>query len=159
MTDMDHAIDDVARQMVASAPADDFTARTMARIGVQRRARIWWSLAPAGLVAGLAVAGGVAVSSLRVIELPALPTVRPSETTVATAPPVEPAGMEATVPASKRLVSDAERAWLARRLPALPGPPAIETDEIQPEALALPLLQLKPLVTEPIAIEPIDGAK
>jgi hypothetical protein len=74
-------------------------------------------------------------------------------------PVVEPAAPPRRAAEIAAVVSAAERLWLERRLPALPAPAPIATDAIQPEALTLPLLELKPLVTEPLAMEPIDGGK
>jgi hypothetical protein len=43
-----------------------------------------------------------------------------------------------------------------RTIPALPRPVALATEQIQPNALAFPLLNLKPIVTEPLAMNAID---
>jgi hypothetical protein len=163
MTNLDRFIDDVARGMVAGAPSGDFTARTMARISGQRRARTWWRLLPAGAaVASVAVAVAVALSGGRVGGLPVVPDPRPaplSTGTLTRAPVIEPAAAAPRLPVRHAVMSAAERVWQDRRLPALPGPAPITSEGIQPEPLAVPLLNLKPLITEPLIIEPIDGVK
>jgi hypothetical protein len=159
MSAIDRLIDDAARGMVTATPSPDFTARTMARISVTARSRARWLLLPAGALAGVAVAVVAALNQPAMGQLPLVPRPAPPSIVVARMPVVEPAIAPRRTAAIAAVVSAAERLWQERRLPALPAPAPIATEVIQPEALALPLLELKPLVTEPLAMEPIDGGK
>jgi hypothetical protein len=160
MSAIDRLIDDAARGMVTATPSPDFTARTMARIPVTARSRARWLLLPAGALAAVAAAAAVgALNQPAMGQLPLVPRPAPPSIVVARMPVVEPAIAPRRTAAIAAVVSAAERLWQERRLPALPAPAPIATEVIQPEALALPLLELKPLVTEPLAMEPIDGGK
>lgn len=159
MTSVDRLIDDVARRMTAVDAPDGFPARTLARIAARRRPAIFWKLVPV-TAAGLAVAGALV---LRVPDRPIAPTgdvagaapVRVAETSPALV--AEPPATLANGSTLARAGSIHERIWNARRIPDLARPAAIEHEDIQPDAIVVPLLQLKPLVTEPLTIEPMHG--
>jgi hypothetical protein len=159
MSTIDRLIDDAARGMVTASPSPDFTARTMARISVSARSRARWLLLPAGGLAAVAVSAVGALNQSAIGQFPLVPRPAAQSMVVARMPVVEPAAPPRRAAEIAAVVSAAERLWLERRLPALPAPAPIATDAIQPEALTLPLLELKPLVTEPLAMEPIDGGK
>jgi hypothetical protein len=159
MTHLDRLIDDAARRMMAETPSGDFTAKTMARLGAQRRSRAWWRWAPAGAVAVVAVAAAAAtLAQLRLHrDLPVIPRLEAALTAAVPPPAIEPvvaAPVERT-----NVMSAAELAWHERRLAPLAAPAPIERESIQPEPLAVPLLELKPLVTSPLALEPLDAGK
>lgn len=160
MTSVDRLIDDVARRMTAVDAPDGFPARTLARIAAHRRPAIFWKLVPVTAVAGLAVAGGLV---LRVPDRPVAPAgdaagaapVRVAETSPALV--ADPPATLANGSTLARAGSIPEQIWNARRIPDLARPAAIEHEDIQPDALVVPLLQVKPLVTEPLTIEPMHG--
>jgi hypothetical protein len=64
---------------------------------------------------------------------------------------VKPAVKSSTGPTTEEL------AWLARAVPALEPPSALGVVAIQPEALTIHQIDVKPLVTEPLSASPGEG--
>ena len=151
---MDRLIDDVARGMTDVNPPADLRAAVLARLDRRPSWRLTWLAAPVTAAAIFTVAivlrdGGVTVKpapvSSPVAQTPSAPVTTPPEAVVN-----EP------LPASRSSRRPAPLMSAIPSIPGLPGPRALDPGAIQPDALAIPLLHMKPIVTEPIAIRTID---
>ena len=173
MTDnpLDRAIDDVARRLTAQDPPADLRARVMARIHDRAQPRLVWRFAPlAAGVAGLAAIGFAWTVARTPHEAPR-PAARSTISAAAPAsslPASQVADASAVIASARPAAvktqakppvgpSAAELAWLARAVPALPQPAALNVEGIQPEALTIPQIDMKPLVTERLMPSPPDG--
>jgi hypothetical protein len=156
----DRTIDAIARSMTAGAGPDDLAARVLAALPAKRPARTWhpWRLAIAG-VSVTAAAIVLLASSVTVV----LPTLEPGS--IAAGP-----ALATAIPSSAQIddviaPSRATRAAVEPhreptpgiyRLPALAQPDALDVAPIQPANVAIALLELKPMATEPLAIPRVD---
>jgi hypothetical protein len=149
-----HLIDDVARAMTGAAPQAGMREAVLARIERRRPARFLWAAAPIAAAALVVLAVGLRDAGTKsgVALVPAIAQTSP----VGSAAPATIA-TEPTTSASGALRSRRKATSLAqvREIPALKEPVPLGDGSIQPDALAIPLLQLKPIVTEPIAIRVI----
>jgi hypothetical protein len=162
VTPVDRLIDDVARRMTAAAATRDLPARTLEIISRHRRTRPWWRLAPPAAIAAVLIAVLMARGGPIPGHSPAGLTSPGQTVTRADVHLAAPPAAAAPAPrprATRPAISAAEAIWQARRLPALPAPDPIETDDLQPETLGVPLLELKPLATEPIALASMPGGR
>jgi hypothetical protein len=148
-----HLIDDVARAMTGAAPQAGMREAVLARIE-RRPARFLWAAAPIAAAVLMVLAVGLRNAGTNSGVAPLVPA-------IAQTAPVAGAGVtiasEPTTSASGVLRSRRKAASLPqiRTIPALKPLVALAGGSIQPDALAIPLLQLKPIVTEPIAIRVI----
>ena len=153
---MDRLIDDVARVMTEPAPPAGLRGAVLARIERRPARRLSWLALPIAAAAAVVLAIG----------LPG-PSSAPPETPLAQRASSPPAPVLAASPAA--VVADAARrdaparrpsprALEVRTLPALVEPRALTADDIQPNALAIPLLRMKPIVTEPIPTRVMDDS-
>jgi hypothetical protein len=152
------AIDAAARAMTDGQPSPALRAAVLARIAIERRSGWWWRLALAGgAVAGLAAAF-VAHDTVAVpaIELPVVASIDPTALPLPPSPlqpiTLPPRAAHANGAALVYDISDAEREWLARGLPALDGPSAPTID-----ALDVPALAIAPLTVEPLELVAAGG--
>ncbi|HEX5214508.1 MAG TPA: hypothetical protein VFV98_03545 [Vicinamibacterales bacterium] len=161
-----HLIDDVARRMTDVAPPAELRARIVARLGDRPAPwRAWMPLAAAAAIVTAIV--GVSVARPAPPRRTSTPLAALSQTTAGnlpaaalipannTAMPIKP--IRKKRPARPEAISAAEAAWRARAIPAIAALAPLTTDEIQPESLTVPLLELKPLVTLPVIVAPIDA--
>jgi len=156
----DRTIDAVARSMTAGAAPDDLATCVLAALPARQpgRARHPWRLAMAGVC--VAAAATVVLASSVTIVLPAL---GPG--------PLAPGAALAHAIPSSALIDDVIAPKLATRvavaprreptpviyrLPALARPAALDIAPIQPQNVAIGLLELKPMATEPLAIPRVD---
>jgi hypothetical protein len=162
----DHLIDDVASglTMVESAPA--MRGRVLAaigRAGGSPRGRAWSIVAAASATAALAVGG---VLWQRAPEAPtdasiARTAAAPPVGSALSAPAPEPVYVSAAPPSVRRARGPAtptaqELAWQARAVPALAPPPPLVVETNQPAAVEIPLLDVGPLVTDPLEMAPLE---
>lgn len=162
-----------ARTMTEAEPPADLELRIKKRLdevttgaGVRRRPAYW--LVPAGVAAGLIAV--LLVPRFRTAEVPVVLDV-PQSTGAAVLEPatdLSPEGVPAVpVPATRVVhvsserpaMSEAELAWMARRIPALDPIETIRVDHvvldtIQPESLSITPLTMTPLVTSPVFGDP-----
>ncbi len=161
MTPAERYVDDIAHGMTSADQTPDLRARTIAAIGARRQVGLWWKLVPAAVVGAAVLSAGVWTARDRQpgVPMPAAPGRAEQRTPVTGAAPTIADAAMATSSPNPRLatVSAQQQLWQSRRLAGLPEPSPIQTGEIQPAALAVPLLQVKPLVTQPLTIEPMDG--
>jgi hypothetical protein len=151
---VDRLIDDVARAMTDANPPADLRAAILARLDQSPSWRLAWLAAPVTVAAVLAMAIALRDRSITLQPAPASPAVAQALST----PVVDPAAAIVAEPARQRS-SSRRRAQTMATIPslaALPGPRALRPFEIQPDALAIPLLSMKPIPTEPIGIRTID---
>jgi hypothetical protein len=151
---VDRLIDDVARAMTDANPPADLRATVLARLDRRPSWRLAWLAAPVTVAAVLAMAIALRDRGVTVQPAPASPAVAQALST----PVVDPAPAIIAEPARQRS-SSRQRAQTMATIPslaALPGPRALKPFEIQPDALAIPLLHMKPIPTEPIGIRTID---
>lgn len=150
---MDRLIDDVARGMTDVHPPLDLRAAVLERLD-RRPSRLVWLAAPLTVAAALALAIVLRDDAVTVNRPPAISPVAQN----AARPVADPPAAGAGDPVRKTTRARPPAAAMApiRSLAALPGPRALEARQIQPDALAIPLLDMKPIVTEPIAIRTID---
>jgi hypothetical protein len=165
----DEVATQVAQAMTDIEPANDLEARVRARIDAASRGRgaAW----PIGAMTATAAAVVLAVAlwpqSGPTIEVP---PVTPT-TQVPVNSPAVPAAIDPVVDAStaassfavattsvrasaaEEALSEAERAWMARRIPALPAVEALPV-----EFIALPSIQPEPLSITPLTMAPLTGA-
>ena len=158
-----HLIDDVARRMTDVAPPAGLRDRVVARLADRPAPwRPWLSVVAAAAI--IAVVAGVTVARRtpqRSTSLPLAPA-SPAVASNTTSAPLVSATITATRVSKKRaakseVISAAETAWRARAIPAIAAAPALVATDIQPETLSLSLLELKPLVTEPVIVAPIGA--
>jgi len=159
----EHLIDDVARRMTNVTPPAELRARVVARLG--DRPAPWRAWVPLAAAAALVAAvAGVSVAR----RAPQLRTTTPlpavSQTTAGNMSAAAQVPATATaVPARKKhpikseTISAAEAAWRVRAIPAIAAAPLLTADDIQPQSLSVPLLELKPLVTLPVIVAPIGA--
>ena len=167
-----HLIDDVARRMTDVAPRADLRARVVAQL--RDRPTPWraWLPAMATATALVVAAAGAVVSRPELIRrdvtppgTAALPVVAAPTVTAHVdtgAPAQEPLatprrGARKTAP-KPEVLSAAEAAWRLRAIPVIEGAAPLTTEDIQPQSLRVPLLELKPLVTLPVIVAPISAA-
>jgi hypothetical protein len=172
---LDAAIDEAARRLTHAEPAGFLTPRVMARLREARPAPSRWLVATAGAVVLVAAAAAVAWLQLNrsaTGDAPQSAQVRPP--TPQPAAPIDRAQEAPAIPlrhtttpvrstrggpapqdAATQTMSPVEAAWRARAVPPLPEPAPIVLDGSQPEALVVPLLELKPITTSPVVLEPI----
>lgn len=150
---MDRVIDDVARAMTGGNPPADLRGAVLARLDRRLPWRWAWLALPATVAAIVVLT--VAVRD-RGATVPSTPV--SSVAQVRSAPAVDPPAAAAAGPAPRRVSSRRARPGIAaiRSIAALAEPRPLRTEIIQPDALAIPLLQMKPIATEPIAIKAID---
>jgi hypothetical protein len=159
----EHLIDDVARRMTDVTPPAELRARVAARLGDRPAPwRAWMPLVTAAAIV-TAVAG---VSVAR--RAPQLRTTTPLATVSQTLPgntstAALVSANNSTVPIKKKrpvkseTISAAEAAWRTRAIPAIAAAQPLTADDIQPQSLSVPLLELKPLVTLPVTVAPIGA--
>jgi hypothetical protein len=160
----DRRIDDVAREMTAIESSAPLRERVLGRLAERPAAP--WRLR-VGVAATLAsvviviVAAAVWPTSPRpastrpVVEQA---TLEPTSMAVTTTDerretiPSQPPAPETTAGAAVSLEYDA---WNARALRPLDGPVPLVVEEIQPAAMAIPLLHVAPLPNEPVTVPPV----
>jgi hypothetical protein len=150
---VDRLITDVARAMTNADPPGKLRAAVLSRIERRPAWRLIWVASPLALTALVALVIGLRSSGATLeMPLPAPPVAVTSS--IAAGGPASPL---VTEPASARLASTRPTARLnVRSIAALPEPAALKAEDIQPDALDIPLLRMKPIATEPIAIKAID---
>lgn len=153
---MDRLIDDVARGMTDVNPPLALRAAVLERLDRRPARLVWlvWLAAPLTVAAALAVAIVLRDDGVTVNRPPAISPVAQNAAKPVVDPPAAGAGEPVRKTARPR--PPAAAMTPIRSLAALPGPRALEARQIQPDALAIPLLDMKPIVTEPIAIRTID---
>ena len=151
---MTHLIDDVARAMTVAVPQAGMREAVLARIERRRPARILWAAAPIAAAALVVLAVGLRNERTNSGVAPLVPAIAQTSPAAAAGATI---ASEPMPPASGVLRSRRKAASLPqiRTIPALKQPVALAGGSIQPDALAIPLLQLKPIVTQPIAIRVI----
>jgi hypothetical protein len=151
---VDRAIDDVARAMTGGNPPADLRRAVLARLD-RRSPRRWaWLALPATVAVIVVLTSAVRDRGATVQPTPANPAVAQ----IVSTPAVNPSRATVTAPPRPRAASRRSAQTMAsiRSLAALPGPRALQPVDIQPDALAIPLLHMKPIATEPIAIRAIE---
>jgi hypothetical protein len=160
MTEMDRLIDDAARSITAHEPPPHLRARVLARLDERRSPHRAWVLIPVAASAA-AVLMTIAVMKNRPAHLPEtavapstdIARATPERVGVIEAAPILQAEPAAIAAAGRRDVSSKEAAaWREELMPSLPAIAALGITEIQPDTLAIPQLNVKPLV-----VAPIDG--
>jgi hypothetical protein len=151
---VDRLIDDVARGMTDVNPPLHLRAAVLERLDRRPSWRLAWVAAPLTVAAALALAIALRDDGVTVNPPPANSPAAQTRPSPVTNTPAADIGEPARKPVSALWTAPAMST--IRSLAALPPPRALETREIQPEALAIPLLDVKPIVTEPIAIRTID---
>jgi hypothetical protein len=150
----DRLIDDVARSMTSGAAGVDLRSAVLARIERRTPRRLTWLLVPAAVAALVVAAVGLRQSASQSRWAPGVATM------AVVAPPAVP-----DLPAEIAPASSAGRPGRrtpptllpnVRTIAVLAGPAALSTSPIQPDALAIPLLNVKPIATEPLAMNAID---
>lgn len=155
---MERLIDDVARVMTDVAPPAALRDAVLARIepsvsGGRLSRRVWLAVPlTAAAMAVLAIALRDPGATVR--PTPAGSPVAQTRPSPVSSPPAAAVGEPVRKPISPRPPAVAMSP--IRSLAALSGPRALEARGIQPDPLAIPLLDMKPIVTEPIAIRTID---
>lgn len=153
---MTHLIDDVARAMTDAAPPAGLHGAVLARLDRRRPVRFWWITAPIAAAALVALAIGLRHNGTTpgtASSVPAIAKTGPVTSDRTPAAHSDPAGDSFRAPARPR--RQPAPALHVRTIPALNEPAALDSGAIQPDGLDIPLLQLKPIVTEPIAIKVI----
>jgi len=166
----DRFIDAVARQMTVVAPSIDLRARVLERLADRQPA--WLPALPAVVAATAAVVivtgalawsladrvdGRLQLAQAPVVTAPAVAWQLPGPSPVpAVVVDVRPS---ATRPAIEVVTEPgftaAELAWLGRTIPSLPDIVPVAIDQIQPEQVGIPLLDMKPLAPEPLTLRPL----
>jgi hypothetical protein len=154
-----------ARQLTRGEPSAELRGRVLSRI--ERDGSSWrrWWFVPAAAIALIAT---TLVASR--VTRPAIEPERPTRTSTAAlertgtsvpavdAAPVAPAVVRARTRRPPAGVSPQMLAWRERAVPALPGVATLNVPQIQPIALDLAQLMVKPLPAPPaIQLDPIDG--
>ena len=157
---MDRLIDDVARVMTEAAPSDGLRGAVLSRI--ERRSVHWraWLVVPVTAAAAVVLAIALRGPASRPDPVRTPPHVETaSNATPLSLAPVPPetrsTGAALRTPRVRR---SSPRTAQVRTIPVLAEPAALVAHDIQPDALAIPLLRMKPIVTEPIAIKVIDDS-
>lgn len=168
---LNRAIDEVAARMTAGDAPDDLRMRVLRRIR-ERRQPVWlWTLKPAAALAILALAT-VAVQVIRTsrsIDTRQPPAVHVGTAATTTASTTSAGNAAADLdrvssrpvrtapkPTPPR-ISAAEAAWRERAIPALAPIESLSIGSIQPEALSVPQLEVKPLASAPANVVSSDG--
>jgi hypothetical protein len=169
----DRLIDDVARELTAAEPHSTLRARVTSALDGKRQSVRWRVIAPAAVAAGAAFAIAVnallawqtrsqpvpAENSVRRVAAPGAPladaeTPRPAQSPVAGAVavsrPRRATSPEAVAPTAEEL------AWQLRAVPPLAPPASPALGVLQPADAVAPLLDVTPLVTEPLELAPLD---
>jgi hypothetical protein len=159
------AIDAAAREMTRGQPPADLRARVLAQLEDRREGLGRWLLARAAVVTLSAIAAGLGVRALT----------RPPQSLPAPARAAIVHHLAPAPPAIARLDVDDRRvtrvttpsvaapgpspavlAWRARAIQALAPVDALDVAAIQPAALDLTQLEVKPLATSTLRVPPID---
>ena len=122
----------------------------------RRPARFWWFAAPVAAAALLVIAIGLrrdGTNSGVASPAPAIAQSTPAASAGSPAARVGDSGDSLLVPGRPR--RQRTPVLQVRTIRALNEPAALDRAGIQPDGLDIPLLQLKPIVTEPIAIKVI----
>jgi hypothetical protein len=152
-----HLIDRVASAMTTMATQPDLRERVLARLETRRPARRWMYFSipaiAAAAAAVLVVGRGAPDSSVADTPAPtaiaALPT--PTDTAAVKSDTLEVVSRPKRSRTSATLVmTPARAAWLERAIPALTPIAPIEVGGIQPHAIDIAQLEVKPLTTPPI---------
>ena len=163
----DREIDDIARAMTGGEPSGALRARVMQQLEprLARRAP-GRTLATATkiLVGVCAVAAAVIFLNRQPVEV--TPATAPARVAVSTpAQPAEDVAVSTLRPASTASsrpaqvqMSEEERAWQARRLPALAPPDPLALDPIQPEPMSIAPISVDPIVMDPL-VAPSTGTR
>jgi hypothetical protein len=149
-------IDDVARVMTDAAPPAELRRAVLASIDRRRPARFWWFAAPVAAAALVVIAIGLrrdGTNSGVASPVPALARSTPAASAGSPAAGGGDTGDSLLVPARPR--RQPVPVLQVRTIRALNEPAALDRAGIQPDGLDIPLLQLKPIVAEPIAIRVI----
>lgn len=152
---MDRLIDDVARSMTSGAAGVDLRSAVLARIERRTPWRLMWLAVPAGAAALVVTAVGLRQSDSPVRSAPGVSTMARVAPSPALDPPPVIAPASAALPPARRTPLTLPH---VRTIAVLATPAALSTPPIQPNALAIPLLDVPPIVTEPIAIKAIDDS-
>ena len=133
-------------------PIQDLRGAVLARLDRRSRWRWAWLALPATVAAIVVLTVAIRDRGASVHPTPTNPAVAQ----IVSTPAPSPAAV--TEPARRRAASRRPAQTMAsiRSLAALPGPRALQPVDIQPDALAIPLLHMKPIATEPIAIRTIE---
>ena len=168
----DRLIDDVARELTATELPAPLRAGVMSALDAQRPAVRWRHVAPmAAAAAILAVAMNAYVARLTRQPVPAQAV---AEVAAAPAPPANvnaepsaepPVASPVTVVARRIGLASRdgvaptaeELAWQTRAVPPLAAPAALALAGSQPVATVAPLLDVTPLVTEPLDVAPLNA--
>jgi hypothetical protein len=180
--DIEAAIDEAGRRLTCAEPTGFMAARVVARLGERRLAHRRWLVVSAAALVLVAAAALTMLRPNRSVQddapqsahasPPALtPSVTPIDAATAQPPRLTAPKTTARSPARRLRAktgpqapvteesSGADAAWRARALPALPAPAPIVIENNQPEALVVPLLELKPITTRPVVLEPIGEGR
>jgi hypothetical protein len=150
---LEQLIDDVARGMTDVNLAVELRAAVLERLDRRPSWRLVWLAAPVAVAATLALA--ITIRDHRGTVNP--PTVNAPVAQNVSKPVLDRPSADVAEPVRKPISPrHAVAVSPIRSLAALPGPRPLGAREIQPDALAIPLLDMKPIVTEPIAIRTID---
>ncbi|HYN05850.1 MAG TPA: hypothetical protein VES67_00530 [Vicinamibacterales bacterium] len=151
---MDRVITDVARAMTNADPPGGLRTAVLSRIEPRPAWRLIWIVSPVALTVLVALMIGLRPSGSKPeMPLPASPV---AATSIAAAGPASPL---VTQPAPARAASPRPTPRLSvRSIAALAEPTTLSAEDIQPDVLDIPLLRMKPIVTEPIAIKAIDDS-
>jgi hypothetical protein len=184
-TDVDQLVNDVARRMTAGDPARDLRERVISRIarpapGVRFR----WAPTLAVAAAALIVVGWWLRTPSRTTDAPATMTtvtVTATRTTGASASSaiasvsrgrsgsaniatldIANRGVARAHVVQPRVVtpamSETERAWRERAIPALPAVDPLVIEELAHPAATIAPLEIEPLVTPPLAVRPLGAS-
>jgi hypothetical protein len=149
-------IDDVARLMTDAAPPAGLRRAVLASIDRRRPTRFAWVAAPIAAAALVVLAIGLrhaGTNSGGTSPVPSIAQTAPAAGAGSPAADTGDPGDPLRVPARPR--RQPAPVLQVRTIPALSEPAVLDRGAIQPDVLDIPLLQLKPIVTEPIAIKVI----
>ena len=157
----DHDIDDIARAMTDGEPSGALRARVMQQLEprVVRGAFTGLFGTAAKVLAGLC-AGAAAAICLNRQPAEVTPSTVPDRVAIST--PERP-DATAAVSSSTQVpialsrpaqiqMSEDERAWQSRRLPALAPPDPLALDPIQPEPMSIAPISVDPIVMDPLVV-------
>lgn len=162
----DALIDIVARQMTEGDAPSGFRARVVARLTVPRRAG--WLRAAMPAAAGAALVFAWLLGRAPVQRLPIdTPMPKPAFATASASPlPMNATAVSARSIRSARSgeaaravpMSAEELAWWSRAVPPLQAADPLVLSSIQPSALSIAPITVDPIVSERIALTPIDSS-
>ncbi len=166
----DQAIAEAARSLVVGSPSGRLRPSVLARLDQRPAVAFPWMAVPAAAVVLTAVLVSVpagplglpavpGAASLRIpaaAENPAaarvdVPTVRLTEAV--------PTPRPESAPVAMATVSEAEAAWQAAAVAPLPEPATLVVSVGQPEAVTLPLLEVRELGTAPLTVAPLRSER